>query len=198
MTNSKEWLDEPDREEFEHAGYKCLILRHDEMGHLCGYVGVPKGHLCYGKSRHYMPYEDLLSVSVHGGLTYSEEGDGIYWALGYWWFGFDCAHAWDQVPLFNCWAAGGDSGVKIEGGLGIKFSGNQLLNSPLGIKILNGTYRNFQYVRGNVKRLAEQLADLDFIDWQFKWVWPLLLPVRTARWFWTRQKGRRVATDETG
>jgi len=44
MPESKEWLDEPDREDFEHAGYKCLVLRHDELGHLCGYAAVPKGH----------------------------------------------------------------------------------------------------------------------------------------------------------
>jgi len=37
-----EWLDEPDKDEFEHDGLKGLILRNSELGHLCGYVAVPK------------------------------------------------------------------------------------------------------------------------------------------------------------
>ncbi|GAI67576.1 unnamed protein product, partial [marine sediment metagenome] len=84
-----EWLDEPDTEEFEHARLKCLILRHQELGHLCGYVAVPKGHPCYGKHYDHMPYDDLFPVEVHGGLTFSREGNGNTWPKGYWWLGFD-------------------------------------------------------------------------------------------------------------
>jgi len=151
-----EWLDQPDKDEFEHAGLKCLILRH-EMGHLCGYVAVPKGHPCYGRDYDHIPYDDLFPVEVHGGLTFSREGNGDTWGKGYWWFGFDCAHAWDLIPYMPFEQAG-------------------------------STYKNFQYVRREAEALADQVATLDFIDWQFKWVWPLLLPIRTAgylakKWF---------------
>lgn len=41
------WQGEPDRVEWRLLGFKCLILR-GPMGTLCGYVGVPPGHPCYG------------------------------------------------------------------------------------------------------------------------------------------------------
>ena len=34
--------------EFEHAGYKCVVL-FLSMGHRCGYVGIPKEHQLYGE-----------------------------------------------------------------------------------------------------------------------------------------------------
>lgn len=161
MTASKEWLDEPDRQEFEHAGYKCLILRHTELGHLCGYTSVPRGHPCYGKHYDHIPYEDLLQVSVHGGLTFSDEGDGEHRPVGGWWFGFDCAHYMDSVP----------------------FMLERFTEISLG-----GTYCNFQYVRQEIMNMADQMAKLEFIDWQFAWVWPFLLPLRTAWWIWARRR----------
>jgi len=175
MTESKEWLDEPDREEFEHAGYRCLILRHCELLHLNGYVAVPRGHVCYGKDCDRLPYEDLLYVSAHGGLTFSDNGDGKFRPKGCWWFGFDCAHFNDLVPQI----------------LDLEY---RFYNRPNAMK--GTTYRNFNYVRQEVRRLAGQLADLDFIDWQFTRVWPFLLPVRTARWFWMKKRGWRAADDE--
>ncbi|GAI64324.1 unnamed protein product [marine sediment metagenome] len=161
-----EWLDEPDKDEFEHAGLKCLILRHSELGHLCGYVAVPKGHLCYGKDYDHIPYDDLFPIQVHGGLTWCKEGDGDTWPKGYWWLGFDCAHAWDLVPQM------------------LELIGRERREYE--------TYRNFAYVRAQVKSLAEKVVTLEFIDWEFKWVWPLLLPLRTARGIWNK-KGEKYA-----
>ena len=119
-----EWENEPDREEFEHAGLKCLILRHSELKHLCGYVALVKGHSEYGK--HY----DEIVANPHGGLTFAQEGNGLKWEEGYWWVGFDCAHAGDLVP------------------------GVELL--PLSTPLI---YRDLTYVRAGVKSLAEQLAE---------------------------------------
>lgn len=87
-----DWDDEPDKVEFEHLGFKCLILRHPELKHLCGYVALPPNHSYYGK--HY----DNIPVYVHGGLTFASEGDGDRWQKGYWWIGFDCAHWGDYSP----------------------------------------------------------------------------------------------------
>ena len=71
MKTEKEWTTE--------AGLKAQVCA-TPMGHRCGYVGVPEGHPLYGK--HY----DDVDVDVHGGLTFSNDEDGL------WLFGYDCAH----------------------------------------------------------------------------------------------------------
>lgn len=123
-----EWIDEPNRQEFEHAGLKCLILRNPELLHLNGYVALPPGHPCYGKA-----YDDI-DVEIHGGLTFASEGDGEMWEKGYWWVGFDCAHAGDLVPKM------------------LEILEREAWEWE--------TYRNFLYVRVKIKTLAEQLANI--------------------------------------
>lgn len=44
--------------EFEHAGYKCVVV-FQEMGYRCGYVGVTKDSKLYGKS-----YMDKLDIKM--------------------------------------------------------------------------------------------------------------------------------------
>ena len=161
-----EWMDEPNREEFEHAGYKCLILRHPELLHLCGYIAVPSGHPCYGKDTSHLPYRDLLEIDVHGGVTWAAEGDGDHRPAGLWWLGFDCGHFMDSVPYIEA------------------------LATWLSEMSLGGSYRNFQYVRQQTMSLADQVAKLEFIDWQFAWVWPLFLPLKTALWIWRKKRGK--------
>jgi hypothetical protein len=90
-----EWEHEPDRVEFEYLGFKCLILRHPEFKHLCGYIALPPNHPYYGE--HY----DDIPVEVHGGLTFADEGDGKRRLKGYWWIGFDCGHSNDYIPFLG-------------------------------------------------------------------------------------------------
>src|SRR5215471_11840288 len=92
------WNDEPDREDFEHAGFPCFALR-NHWGAWCGYVGVPPGHPSHG-----MPY-DGVPVEVHGGLTYAASCNPPICHVpkpgepeDIWWLGFDCGHAWDVMP----------------------------------------------------------------------------------------------------
>jgi hypothetical protein len=60
------WDDEPDRADFVHAGFVCLVLRAaNYSGHLNGYVGLPAGHPWHGKD-----YGDI-EAEVHGGLTFA-------------------------------------------------------------------------------------------------------------------------------
>jgi hypothetical protein len=92
----RQWENEPDHAEWiqEPSGYKCRIKRNDTTGTLCGYVGIPKGHRFWGKSYHGENEEvDAISEDVHGGLSYSAQGDD-----GWWYFGFDTAHAEDFCP----------------------------------------------------------------------------------------------------
>ena len=35
------WNTEPDEVHFIEHGYECRVVRHDVLGFLCGYVGVP-------------------------------------------------------------------------------------------------------------------------------------------------------------
>ena len=90
------WEDEPDNAEWiqEPSGYKCRIKRNPITGTLCGYVGIPEGHRFWGNNYHGENEEvDAISDDVHGGLTYSDKGDD-----GWWYFGFDTAHANDFAP----------------------------------------------------------------------------------------------------
>jgi hypothetical protein len=98
-----------------------LRMARNNFGCWCGYVGLPKGHPCFG-----LWYDDVHDkypdLAVHGGLTYSE---GLFsWDLvekkgeerraelnrmiekrrkeegtEYWEFGFDCNHFNDIAPL---------------------------------------------------------------------------------------------------
>lgn len=86
------WDGEGDWIVFEHAGLPCRIVRH-RLGHLNGYVGVPKGHPAYR-----VGYEDV-DVEAHGGLTWSARlvaGEAA--DTPFWWLGFDCAHSGDLQP----------------------------------------------------------------------------------------------------
>jgi len=90
------WENEPDHAEWvqEPSGYKCRIRRSPTTGSLCGYVGIPKEHRFWG-----IGYEEShvelseIEVDVHGGFTYSAEGDD-----GWWYFGFDTNHYDDFSP----------------------------------------------------------------------------------------------------
>jgi hypothetical protein len=124
------WDDEPDRVEFEHAGLPCLLNR-GGGGAWCGYAAVPPGHPLHGQD-----YE-VPDISVHGGLTYAGECHGAICHVpkpgepdDVWWFGFDCAHAFDLTPS----------------------------KLPYAPPIFDEVYRDVAYVRRETERLAEQLA----------------------------------------
>lgn len=75
---------------FEYKGYLCAVCIMD-LGHRCGYVGVPKNNKYYG-----VAYHDM-DICTHGGLTYSG-GNSDYPIKednDLWWFGWDYAHYMD-------------------------------------------------------------------------------------------------------
>lgn len=87
----KMWEMEKDYEEFMMYGSYCKIIRNPLLKFLCGYVGVQKEHPLYGMD------SDKASplLDCHGEITYAgkmEEED-------YWFFGFDCAHSSDIIPM---------------------------------------------------------------------------------------------------
>lgn len=88
--------------EGEIYGYPVCILatksqpEFDMGDYYCGYVGVPPSHPLY--QINYMQVDD--DADVNGGLTYSRMADS--WRTtkdkfkDYWFFGFDCAHYWNE------------------------------------------------------------------------------------------------------
>jgi hypothetical protein len=129
------WHNEPDRVDFEHAGFACLALR-NHYGAWCGYVAVPPGHPMHGR-----PYDDV-DAEVHGGLTYSHACDGAICHVprpgesdNVWWLGFDCSHAWDLVPALD-----------------------GLCHGRFPTLFDHATYRDLEYVQNEIRSLAEQLA----------------------------------------
>lgn len=128
------WDNEPDKIQWEDesTGLPCLIVRNG-IGALCGYVGISEGHPWFG-----VAWDDI-PADIHGGLTYSEhchdssnEEQGICHVPSsgepdhVWWLGFDCAHSGDLVP-------------------------------HMGLRgLVSGTYRDIEYVKNEVSRLALQ------------------------------------------
>ena len=135
------WDKEIDKRQWMDAatGLPCMIRRAgNELGHWCGYVGVPASHPLHGRDG------DSIDVEVHGGVTFSggcsggdpstsichvvEAGE----ADDVWWFGFDCAHSMDLSP--------GMRGI-------VRAIGDEV-------------YRDQDYVTRETERLAGQLAAL--------------------------------------
>lgn len=144
------WLDEPDRERFEHAGLPCLLRRNEHLGHWCGYVAVPPGHPLHGQEAMSDAAEKL---SAHGGVTYAAEcfGDESHGIChvpkpgepdNVWWLGFDCGHCFDLSPFSN-------QANKLYGLLGLP---------KIERMYRQEEYRDIDYVREEVRGLAEQLC----------------------------------------
>lgn len=137
------WQEEPDKATWvdDITDLDCMIHR-GPSGALCGYVGVPRSHPLYGKD-----YNEP-DVLVHGGLTYANacqedvetESFGICHVPlegrehDIWWFGFDCAHAFDLTP---------------------KYSSSDFMDWKK-----DDTYRDWAYVTEEVHELALQLRHI--------------------------------------
>ncbi len=131
----KEWLTEPDHEDFhvQVGGKKvCCTIHRNQMKVWCGYVAVKPGHPLYGKSY------DEADLSVHGGLTYAANRTPDHKPDGDWWFGFDCGHGGDYLP-------GMESVME-------KFP--EIAHTFGRVD----TYKNQAYAKAECKDLAEQLA----------------------------------------
>lgn len=170
-------------QEFEHAGYKCVVTFGD-MGHRCGYVGIPKEHLLYGKN--YSDYLDIKKEDIedrevsgiiplfcacldkdervkidvyfqcHGGITYSGGGEQSEYPIksDLWWFGFDCAHAGD----------GKDLQYAYEKFPQYREITKQRMECERKYHIDGEVVRSLEYVMDECKRLAEQLKEFEKED----------------------------------
>jgi hypothetical protein len=135
------WDDEPDEVVWRFddlPGYVGLILR-NELGGLCGYVGLPPEHPGHGVGWSNNPV--LSGLDVHGGITYA----GPHMAFGklVWLVGFDCGHFRDDMPGM------------------LRHLSALRTNALRGRLGVFGEYRTVAYVRAQVESLAKQLAAVD-------------------------------------
>jgi hypothetical protein len=145
----KEWETEPNYMDGKFFGLPCFIKRHEDFKTLNGYVGVPEINQYYEKD-----YNDL-DVDVHGGLTFAN--GGVHKIFGYyWWFGFDCAHAFDYSPgRTELMEKAGTPAITMR----------SLFNDEV--------YRNMPYVQEQCIQLAYQLSDhaeLEYANTDFRLV----------------------------
>lgn len=153
------WQDEPDKAQWqdEATGLPCLIVR-NHGGALCGYVGVPDTHPWHGKGysncvtgcgADWCEHSPDSQTNVHGGLTFAsacakkgDESENICHIPdpgepdNVWWFGFDCAHCNDLAP------------------------GYESRNRDRGWPMLDGKYRDIDYVKAEIRGLAQQLVSV--------------------------------------
>jgi hypothetical protein len=160
--------------DFEHKGIRCVCIGGD-LGHRCGYVGIPEGHFLHGKqySDPCLPMSDVekqeigkrgiipllchrqdgtliapdLYFNVHGSLTYSGGGKGSKYPVesDLWWLGFDCAHTGD----------GRDADLIR------KLSPERLVNIRLDFHSWEGeTVRTKEYVEQECRYLVDQIIQL--------------------------------------
>lgn len=167
--------------EFSHNELKCVVT-FGNMGHRCGYVGVPKWHPLYGKD--YSDYLDIKKEDIegkevsgvfplfdalldddervrieayftcHGGITYSGGGEKSTYPIesDLWWFGFDCAHYDDGKDL--------DLAIERFPEYAQQLAMTKVIEKqyPTG-----GEVRSSEYVTENCKELANQLAQFSCI-----------------------------------
>jgi hypothetical protein len=183
------WNNEPDKARWvdEATGFDCIVLRHPRHGNLNGYVGVPVGHPLYGQD--YDAAYERVDIQVHGGLTFAgaasePDVDEEFRRTPHpdrpqdvWWFGFDCAHAWDLSPTMSHPGPGpgtpprqlrsvlslvlrevGWTGRTDRGGMRARLAE---IDAELAYRETPGfedVYRPFGYVKAEVESLARQLA----------------------------------------
>jgi hypothetical protein len=153
------WMDEPDRVEFEHAGFPCIIRR-VPLGNLCGYVAMPPWHPWHGQH-----YDNRGLPEAHGGLTYADFCHGTIchepkWGdpANVWWLGFDCAHYMDLVPeILTLQYRIKDKDFESP----FEEIFRKLTEIEKRMPAMhNGTYKGIGYVRAECERIAEHAATL--------------------------------------
>lgn len=74
-------------------GVKVVVMRGGAS--FCVYLGIATGHPLAGFDYDSMP------LDCHGGLTFAAEGDDKYLPKGFYYYGWDYAHAGDYVDFYS-------------------------------------------------------------------------------------------------
>lgn len=141
-----EWKTEPDKIYWidKKTGFDCLIIR-NELGFLCGYVGINKNHPYFEKD-----YDEIRHIFSEDGLEYSDfcqENNKIYGICHptthedkIWWFGFSCTKFKDifSIRLLD------DTSMKMYNKWGC-------------------TYKNINHIKKKVLSLAKELKEIKYL-----------------------------------
>ena len=78
-------------------GFDVVIVN---MGsHPCAYIALDEGHPLTEKLKDTEAGYDVLDLPVHGGLTFSGYGNGIFLDDKTFWIGWDYAHTGDYIDM---------------------------------------------------------------------------------------------------
>jgi hypothetical protein len=133
------WNSEPDFVKFTYLDLPCIIVRDISLGHYVAGVGVKRTHPFFKKSVDTIINLDLSkNIFIHGGLSLAGKLPRHLskYNKNTWWIGFSCSDEDDCIPIIDADHNG-------------RISKNDLLN-----------YKNFKYVKSEVKRLARQLIKI--------------------------------------
>lgn len=136
------WLAEPDYLAWidSETNYAC-VARRNVMGAWCGYVGLDDGHPLFMVET---PAEELKFIEVHGTMSYTAwnttEDQEFYPARRLWWMGFDAMQDDDLCPAFT----------------------DETKPRRRRKKESTPTYRDLDYIKGQIESLAAQLAAFDY------------------------------------
>lgn len=110
----QEWELEPNIRYGKYRNYKWMILRHQHMGHLCGYVAFRPNSPYYEVGYDTIP---CRLIECHGGPTFAgrfefktlskrmTDDEKVAFRKFFngkdWWLGFDCGHYEDLIPFMD-------------------------------------------------------------------------------------------------
>lgn len=167
---------------FTYHDLTCVV-RFQNLGFRCGYVGIPKTHPLYGED--YSNYlnikkedikdreidgvfqlinacldeDDRITIDAyfrcHGGITYSGGGDNSHYPMDndLWWFGFDCGHVGDGKDYDKWLEFFPEEKERIES---VKRIEKKYETDPFYEEP-----RNLEYTEENCKMLADQLLHFE-------------------------------------
>jgi hypothetical protein len=138
------WQREPDRVDFVHAGFACLLLRHPRHGHWCGYVGVPREHPLYGQN--WTENDQIRALGVHMGVNYSAHCNG------------EICHVPAAGMPDDVWWLGCDFGQPFDFSPGLLAGRTDESANRMRARKVWDVYRTLPYVRHEIESLAGQLA----------------------------------------
>ena len=95
------WDEEPDAAVVEHGDVPIVLIRNG-MYTWSGYVGLPPTDPLAGVELFCNDGVDAYDARGIGDATYanySPERDAMVGLSGLWWVGFDCAHAFQLIPV---------------------------------------------------------------------------------------------------
>lgn len=162
MEAKQPWETEPDSKQWTHLGLDCVIVRMKELGHLCGYVRVPEGHVLHGvdyssespalatalEELKQQPMPDNPSFGVMLGCLSGELNATPEIVLD---VHGGITYAKDHQPKESS-----------DGGWWFGFDCAHLgdLSPLMGFDMGGDVYRDMEYVTNEANRLADQLAAL--------------------------------------